>query len=111
VKEGFSVTMQYIRDTYGVPAKRGGKVEYTGQDKPVMGTICGARAGYLRIRLDGAKHSRSYHPLWKLTYLPGIDRHGCFEFKEFTAKSMDSEPKPAPQTPPDLRSNAAQNAD
>lgn len=62
--------MDWIRKTYGVPAKRGGRVEYTGQGKAVQGTITGARNGHLLIRLDGQKHSRPYHPTWELRYPP-----------------------------------------
>lgn len=63
--------MEYIRKTYRVPSKRGCRVEYLASDGELMeGTITGAVAGYLRIRLDGAKHSGRYHPTWALKYLP-----------------------------------------
>jgi hypothetical protein len=61
----------WIRKTYGVPAKRGGRVEYKG-DKGgdgIFGTITGASDGYLLIRLDGWKHPLRYHPTWQLRYL------------------------------------------
>ncbi|KAF1006023.1 MAG: hypothetical protein GAK28_02931 [Luteibacter sp.] len=63
------MSMDYIRKTYGVPAKRGGRVEYTGCGKKVTGTIRSARGGYLRIQLDGQNHAGSYHPVWELRYL------------------------------------------
>ncbi len=66
------MTMQYIRDRYKVPAKRGGRIKYTGSQsgQPRMGTITSASRGYLNIRLDGHNHSMPYHPTWKLEYLP-----------------------------------------
>jgi hypothetical protein len=57
--------MEYIRKYYNVPAKRGGRVDYQGR----LGIITGSVNGYLRIRLDGEKHSRRYHPTWKIKYL------------------------------------------
>jgi len=61
--------IDYIRRMYGVPAKTGGRVEYSGGQEPQLGTICGAQGSHLRIRLDGAKHALPYHPTWKLRYL------------------------------------------
>lgn len=69
--------MQYIRDTYGVPAKRGARVEYTGGQEPRLGTITGTGGCGVLIRLDGDKHSLPYHPTWELRYLTpnvGVDR-------------------------------------
>jgi len=66
--------MDWIRSNYGVPAKRGGRVEYTpcegSKDKPgKLGTITGVNGPHLLIRLDGQKHSNPYHPTWQLRYL------------------------------------------
>jgi len=61
--------MQWVRDSYGVPAKRGGRVRYTGDQSPQLGTITGTRHGSLRIRLDGEKRSVPFHPTWELEYL------------------------------------------
>ena len=65
------MSMDYIRQAYGVPAKEGGRVKYTGDGKagPQLGTITGARGCYLLIRLDGEDRSEPYHPTWKLEYL------------------------------------------
>jgi hypothetical protein len=63
------VSMQWVRDSYGVPAKRGGRVRYTGEKVPRLGTITGTRGPYLRIRLDGDKRSMPFHPTWELEYL------------------------------------------
>lgn len=61
--------MDYIRQRYGVPAKRGGRVRYTGGRRPRFGTITSASGGHLMIRLDGSKFSEPYHPTWELEYL------------------------------------------
>jgi len=57
--------MEYIRNYYKVPAKRGMLVKYQG--KP--GIIVGAKDAYLRIRLEGEKSIGSYHPTWEIQYL------------------------------------------
>lgn len=59
--------MQYIRETYGVPAQRGGRVEYTHSGR--LGTITGSRNAHLRIKLDGDRRSGIYHPTWQMRYL------------------------------------------
>lgn len=61
--------MKYIRDYYGVPAKRGGIIEYTGGKSPVRGVITGADGAWLRIRLEGENWSRRFNPAWKISYL------------------------------------------
>ena len=66
--------MQWIRKHYNVPAKRGGRVEYTGSGKPELGTICGAHGSNLSIRLDSIKHPMPFHPTWKLRYLDAAQR-------------------------------------
>ncbi|TWU67279.1 hypothetical protein V7x_28530 [Crateriforma conspicua] len=59
--------METIRRTRGVPAKRGGRVFDRNLGR--FGTIMSARAGYLRIRLDGSRYPTCYHPTWRLDYL------------------------------------------
>lgn len=67
------MTMQWIRDYYGVPAKRGGRVEYTpcegSKDSPRFGMIIGVSGPHLKVRLDGDKNALPYHPTWQLRYL------------------------------------------
>lgn len=68
------MSIEWVRKRYGVPAKRGGRVEYRperdGKEAPSkFGTITGAKAGRLMIRLDGNRHSTPYHPTWQLRYL------------------------------------------
>lgn len=59
------MSMEYIRTHYGVPAKKGMRVVV--YDKP--GVITGASGLYLRVKLDGAKHSDIYHPTDRVGYL------------------------------------------
>jgi hypothetical protein len=65
------VSFDWIRKNYGVPAKKGGRVEYTGDaaGAPKLGTITGAEGGHVMIKLDGQKNSLPYHPTWELRYL------------------------------------------
>lgn len=66
------MSLEYIRTYYRVPAKRGGRVEYTGnkgQDR--RGTITGARGARLLIRFDDDKRTYVFHPTWEIRYLQG----------------------------------------
>ncbi|GAA4108720.1 hypothetical protein ACFFTN_01330 [Aminobacter aganoensis] len=69
------MSIEWVRSNYGVPAKRGGRVEYNPfkDARGKFGTITGTRGPYLLIRLDGSKHSGSYHPTWQLRYLDAGD--------------------------------------
>jgi hypothetical protein len=53
--------MSEIRERYRVPAKRGMTVLIKGTGR--LGFIAGASGTELRIRLDGEKRSRRYHPM------------------------------------------------
>lgn len=69
------MSLDYIRTTYAVPAKKGGRVRYTGDKGPKgkgarEGTITGASGAHLRIRMDGDSFAQPYHPTWELEYLP-----------------------------------------
>ena len=48
----------YIRDYYGVPARRGEPVKYKGNH----GVVTGTSGAYVKVRLEGQKHSNPYHP-------------------------------------------------
>ena len=63
------MTMEYIRRYYRVPAKRGGRIEYTGDGEKELGTIRSARGSHLNVQLDGVNHTMPFHPTWKLRYL------------------------------------------
>jgi hypothetical protein len=60
---------EWVRKSYGVPVREGARVEYTGQGRPVLGTVTGVDGGHIMIRLDEHKESFPYHPTWELRYL------------------------------------------
>lgn len=59
------MTMEYIRKTYKVPAKRGGRIVFNG----LPGRIVGHRSSHLRVRIDGSKRPITVHPTWEMEYL------------------------------------------
>ena len=68
------MSMDYIRRTYGVPARRGSRVLYTGGGIDEYGTIISSKGGRLRVRLDlpslrGKKITYTLHPTWRIEYL------------------------------------------
>ena len=63
------MSIDWIRKSYRVPAKVGGRVEYTGEKIARRGVITGQRGPHLLIRLDGEEQSSPYHPTWELRYL------------------------------------------
>lgn len=64
--------MIYIRNAYGVPAKRGMKVLYKDMaPDPCPGVIRSAKGGKLLIQLEGRPNPTAFHPQDpNLTYLP-----------------------------------------
>lgn len=66
------MSMKWVRKNYRVPAKRGGRVRYTGCGRDELGTICSASGGRLNIRLDGVNHTMPFHPTWKIEYLDEV---------------------------------------
>jgi hypothetical protein len=66
------MSLKYIRDTYNVPAKRGGRISLSrGELKPLLGTITSSHSARIRIKFDVTPHLRHfYHPCDPaLTYL------------------------------------------
>lgn len=65
------MSLKYIRDTYGVPAKRGARIEFLANDQSRWrGTIRSARFGWLRVQFDAKPSDRSLmHPTWNIRYL------------------------------------------
>ena len=72
--EANEMSMKYVRETYGVPAKRGGRVSYSGVtvgEPPLLGTICSATSsGHIRVKFDGERRTLKLHPTWAIEYLP-----------------------------------------
>lgn len=69
------MSFEYIRKTYGVPAKRGGRVRYTDGNGVIWnGRITSAPGHYLRVlvddRVQGYRGRLLLHPTWQIEYLP-----------------------------------------
>ncbi len=63
------MSMAYIREYYGLNVKRGDRVRYLYPPRGLLhGTVTGSRGALLRIRLDGEKRSRIFHPTWNIVY-------------------------------------------
>lgn len=60
------MSIGYIKKTYGVPAKRGGRIRF---QKNKTGVITGTDGQYLRVRFDGEKNIKTLHPVWEVEYL------------------------------------------
>lgn len=64
------MSLEYIRKTYNVPAKRGTPVRYGVRGVSQRdGVITGSSGSYIRVRLYGDKRSKIYHPTWHMEYL------------------------------------------
>jgi hypothetical protein len=67
------MTIQYIRETYNVPAKRGGRIEFTQKNgAKFQGTITGSDSQYLHVRFDcfTSKNAKAkLHPTYNIKYL------------------------------------------
>jgi len=66
------MSLAYIRDHYRVPAKRGMKIKlnpsyfsYRGWKE---GVITGSKGLYLRIKINGKRYSRIFHPTYGIFY-------------------------------------------
>lgn len=65
------MSLEYIRNAYGVRAFRGVRVRYTPEDSPpALGVIVGSRNQYLRVKFDAVPGYLTLHPTWALEYLP-----------------------------------------
>lgn len=64
------MSMDYVRRTYGVPAKRGGQVAYRTKHRARIGRITKADHR-IYVRFEDARFSVPIHPADEhLTYLP-----------------------------------------
>jgi hypothetical protein len=68
------VSFDYVRKTYGVPAKRGMRVRFTTKHSDRFGTITRA-THYVWVRFDGSRGELPVHPTDPyLTYSPAEGR-------------------------------------
>ena len=70
------MTLACIRNAYGVPARRGTRIRFSGRadSLPIEGTITSAAGSTLRVHFDGEPRLRRrfLHPTWKIDYLPPV---------------------------------------
>ena len=71
------MSLEYIRRTYDVPAKRGMRVRYTdGHGSIWEGKITTSQGAYLQIlvddRADGYRRRLNLHPTYNVEYLPSF---------------------------------------
>jgi hypothetical protein len=69
------MSLEYIRNYYGVPAKRGARIRYTdGRGVARTGRITAARSARILVLLDepGPDYPARVvlHPTWQVEYLP-----------------------------------------
>lgn len=60
--------MESLRRYYGVPAKRGAKIIFTGCKHPVAGRIISAQDHKLYIRTNDGRRFGPLHPTWEIEY-------------------------------------------
>lgn len=60
------MSLKNVSKAYQVPAKRGGRIVVDGKPGVITTSAAGA---YLRVKLDGSKHSVLCHPTWSMVYL------------------------------------------
>jgi hypothetical protein len=63
--------MEYIRKTYGVPAKRGMRIVFDDGHHRYEGKIIGTSSTLLRVRVDTPpqRAPMHFHPTYHITYL------------------------------------------
>lgn len=68
------MSLEYIRQTYKVPARRGQRIRYTDEHGTVWnGCITSAKGAYLRVLVDdrvpGYRGRLTLHPTWNIEYV------------------------------------------
>ena len=66
------MSIKYIRENYGVPAKIGTKIKFTphnDESKMREGVIVGSKDSYLKVKFGKEKEITILHPTWALEYL------------------------------------------
>jgi hypothetical protein len=60
------LSFDYVREYYGVPAKRGMRVTVDGRP----GRITSGNGHYIRVLFDGERRPSICHPTWRVEYFP-----------------------------------------
>lgn len=68
------MSLEYIRQAYEVPARRGGRLRYTnGQGVVLNCTIKSAKGSHLMVEVDdkasGQRNRMKLHPTWQVEYV------------------------------------------
>lgn len=77
------MNMEYIRKTYNVPAKRGGRLMYTDSDgvKFYCTIKSATSSGHLKVlvddRIPGYRGRMKLHPTWNVEYMCTHSGRGC----------------------------------
>jgi len=64
------MSLKYISESYGVPAKKGQRIIYTGLNYPRPGEIVGSHNASIKVVFDD-EPERTYihHPTWNVEYV------------------------------------------
>ena len=64
------MSMDYIRRTYGVPARRGGRIKFRPcQGLEKEGFVVAASGQYIRVRFADMRRTVLLHPTWRVEYV------------------------------------------
>ena len=63
------MSLEYIRNYYGVPATVGQLIRYTGGKEPKEGWIAGAESARLLVKYPGVDEHDILHPTREIEYL------------------------------------------
>jgi len=88
------MSLLYIRDNYQVPAEKGRRVIYTGDQAEKKGIIVDSKGAYIRVLFDGEKRPVNLHPTWKVEYgemgeLPKMTRSQK-RYQDFLSSGFDN---------------------
>lgn len=65
------MSMQRIREQYGVPAKRGGEVRFRGERAVILSADPTGAYLWLELPWGSTKRVGPVHPTWEMDYLDG----------------------------------------
>jgi hypothetical protein len=77
------MSMEYIRKTYNIPAKRGKRIRFHGHD----GVITGSLGCRLRARFGGIS-TALLHPTWDIEYLPDEENYSDSERLDWLMRTV-----------------------
>ncbi len=64
------MSLKYISESYGVPAKKGQRIIYTGLNYPRPGEIVGSHDASIKVIFDDEPETtKLYNPVWDMEYV------------------------------------------